>query len=62
MTAKVGGSIYPGFVALDYSLAFNGIRSVALLSFYGSLAEGRPTGFELGEIPPGVNIAQAMAE
>ena len=38
------------------------LRSVALLSFYGSLAEGRPAGFELGEIPPDVNIAQAMAE
>jgi hypothetical protein len=43
-------------------LAFNGIRSVALLCFYGSLAEGRPAGFGLGEIPPDVSIAQAMAE
>ena len=43
-------------------LAFNGIRSMALLCFYGSLAEDRPAGFELGEIPPDVTIAQAMAE
>ena len=42
-------------------LAFNGIRSVALLSFYGALAESRPEGLSLGQIPPDISIAQAMA-
>ena len=43
-------------------LAFNGIRSVSLLCFYGSLAEQRPPGFRLGAIPEDATIAAAMAE
>lgn len=41
---------------------FGGIRSVALLCFYGALAEQRPPGFGLGAIPEDASIAAAMAE
>jgi hypothetical protein len=41
-------------------LVFAGLRSVSLLAFYGAAAEERPPGFELGRIPPGAAIADAL--
>lgn len=41
-------------------MAFQGLRSVSLLGFYGALAEQRPAGFDLGAIPPAARIADAM--
>jgi len=43
-------------------LAFNGIRTVSLLAFYGAVSESRPPGFSIGAIPPDARIADAMAE
>jgi len=55
------GELMTSQVALKRQL-FNGVRSVALLGFYGALSENRPEGFGLGAIPADASIAQAMAE
>jgi hypothetical protein len=43
-------------------VAFNGLRSLGLLAFYGALSEHRPPGVTLGAIPAGVTPAHAVAE
>lgn len=40
---------------------FGGLRSVALLSFYGPVSQAPPAGFAIGLIPPEARIADAMA-
>ncbi len=43
-------------------VVYHGVRSIALLSFYGAVSEQSPPDFGLGQIPPGVALVDAVAE